>query len=47
MGKLIKADIPRAKTFQGTFQFINDLCGLMNEENFKNHTKKFVPRNWY
>ena len=47
IGNLIEEDTALAKTFHGTFQFIDDLCDLMMEENFKSHTKKFTLRTWY
>ena len=43
MGKLIKEDIARAKTFHRTFWLIDDLCTLNDVREFQKSYKEMYP----
>ena len=44
MGKLIKEDIARAKTFLGSFWFIVHLCALNDGEDFQKSRIEIYPK---
>ena len=44
MGKLIKQGIARAKSFHGTFRFIDDLCTFHDEKELQNIIQRNLPQ---
>ena len=44
MGKSIKGNIARAKTFHETFRYIDDFCALVDGGDFQKSCKEIYPK---